>query len=133
MSHRRRTVLEKKIQADIEAAIGADPDLLLLRNAVGRAKYMNGEAHEYHVPFGLGVGSPDLVGILRHQTRSHVLGLWLCLEVKAAEGELDPEQIECHRIWRMFGALIYTVRSVADARAALGDARRVVRLALLAA
>jgi hypothetical protein len=129
MSHRRRSTLEKKTQADIEAALGAEADLLLLRNSVGKAEYVNGEAREYHVPFGLGVGSPDLVGLLRIESDDGLLAAWFCLEVKADEGDVDPDQEKCHRIWRRFGALIFVVRSVAQARAALGVAREAVRSA----
>ena len=125
MSHRRRSVLEKKVQADIEAALGAESDLLLLRNAVGKATYVDDEAREFHVPFGLGVGSPDLVALLL-VLGPRALAAWFCLEVKAEEGDLDPEQEKCHAIWRRFGALIYTVRSVAEAHAAVLDARKAV-------
>jgi hypothetical protein len=121
MSHKRRSTLEKKIQADIEADLGSEADLLLLRNAVGKATYVDDEAREFHVPFGLGVGSPDLVASLR--IPSTAIGVWFCLEVKAAEGDVDPEQEKCHRVWRRFGALIYVVRSVVEARAALTEAR----------
>lgn len=124
MSHRKRSVLEKKVQADIEAALGSEPDLLLLRNAVGKATYVNDDAHEFHVPFGLGVGSPDLVAMLRVAPS---IAAWFCLEVKAEEGELDPEQVKCHAIWERFGALIFVVRSVRDAVDALDLARAMVR------
>ncbi len=121
----KRSALETKIQADIEAAIGAEPDLLLLRNSVGRATFYSDEGKPYHVPYGLGVGSPDLVGLLRIELRPGVaVAVWFCLEVKAAEGALEPEQVKCHAMWRRFGALIYTVRSPDEARAALACARR---------
>ena len=126
MSHGKRSTLEKKIQADIEAALGSEPDLLLLRNAVGKATYVNDDAHEFHVPFGLGVGSPDLVALLRIPAVPQ-LAVWNCFEVKAPEGEVDPEQVVCHRIWRSFGALVHVVRSVDDARAALASSRALVR------
>ena len=126
MSHKRRSTLEKKTQADIEADLGSEPDLLLLRNAVGKATYVDDEAQEFHVPFGLGVGSPDLVALLLAPGICP-LAVWLCLEVKAEEGEVDAEQVKCHRIWRRFGALIFVVRSVAEARAALESARAAVR------
>jgi hypothetical protein len=126
MSNQRRSVLEKKIQADIELALGSEPDLLLLRNAVGKATYVNDEAREFHVPFGIGVGSPDLVAMLRLAT-TPVIALWLCLEVKAEEGDVDPEQEKCHRIWRSFGALIFVVRSVGEALGALREARMIAR------
>jgi hypothetical protein len=58
------------------------------------------------------------------------MGAWFCLEVKADEGELDAEQVKCHAIWRRFGALIYVVRSVAEARPALESARLVISSSL---
>lgn len=122
-----RSPLEKKIQADIEADLGAEPDLLLLRNSIGEAVYVdetNGK--EWHVPYGLGVASPDLVAILRF-TLSRALGVWLCLEVKQPGKDATEEQEKCHRIWRRFGALVYVVHSVAEARAALADARTALR------
>ena len=54
-------------------------------------------------------------------------------EVKAPEGVVDPEQELCHQTWRDFGALVYVVRSRSDARAAVQDARRIVRAQLGAA
>lgn len=128
MSHRRRSSLEKKIQADIEAAIGAEHDLLLLRNAVGEAKFYKPDGSgEWHVPFGLGVGSPDLVSMLTIPFLSIPIATWFCLEVKADEGELSDEQETCHRIWRKFGAQIFVVRSVDEARVALFSARATLR------
>ena len=113
----KRETLEKKIQREIEAALGAEPDLLLLRNSVGMAKHTSDDGKTWHVPYGLGTGSPDLVGILAPS------GRWVCLEVKAAEGDVDPAQLKCHAIWRKFGAFVAVVRSVEEARAALDEAR----------
>lgn len=121
----KRDKLETKIQADIEAALGAEHDLLLLRNSIGKARFFTDEGKAYTVPYGLGVGSPDLVGILRVDVPGDVpFAVWFCLEVKAPEGTVDPEQHKCHAIWRRFGALVYVVRSVADAKEALAKARR---------
>ncbi len=127
MSHKRRSVLEKKNLRGIELGLGAEPGLIILRNSVGKATYTGADASEYHVPFGLGVGSPDLVGLLR--APSGQFAAWFCLEVKADEGDLDPEQVKCHAIWRRFGALIFVVRSVAEARVALDSARALLRRA----
>lgn len=120
---RRQSPLEKDLQRQIEAAIGSEPDLLLLRNSVGEAVYYTGEGQQYHVPYGLGVGSPDLVGILRVGLH---LAAWFCLEVKTDDGVVSDEQEKCHRVWRRFGALVYVVRSVDDARRALTTAREAV-------
>lgn len=109
---------ESKIQRDIELAIGAETDLLLLRNNVGQAEHVNAETGRvYHMPYGLGVGSPDLVGILGPH------GRWFCLEVKAPGEKPRPDQEQCHRAWRRFGAFVATVHSVEEARAALERAR----------
>lgn len=124
MSHRRRSRLETAIQNEIELAIGAEPDLLLLRNSVGKATYVSpSSGREYHVPYGLGEGSPDLVGILRVDVASITVGIWLVLEVKPPEGELEPEQLKCHEVWRSFGVIVETVRSADEARAAVARAR----------
>jgi len=113
----RRPVLENKIQADIEAALGAEPDLLLLRNAVGDAVYHNDAGEMRRLKYGLLTGSPDLVGILAPH------GRWVCFECKAIGGSLSDDQIRVHRIWRAMGAFVAVVHSVEEARAALNDAR----------
>lgn len=123
MSGKRRSVLEKQVQREIEAEIGAEPDLLLIKNSNGVAKYYGDDGKQYVVPYGLGTGSPDLVGILRVAVAGLVVGVWFCLEVKPAEGELEPEQDKCHAIWRSFGAFVETARSGREARAALERAR----------
>jgi hypothetical protein len=120
----RRTTLEKEVQRQIEEAIGSEPDLLLLRNSVGQAEYTDEQSgRTYFVPYGLGKGSPDLVGLLRVGNRA----MWFCLEVKPSEGELEDAQKRCHAIWRRFGGFVETVRSADDARAALDRARRWAR------
>jgi hypothetical protein len=119
----RRNVLEKQRQREIEAEIGAEPDLLLMKNSNGVAKYFDDNGKQFVVPYGLGNGSPDLVGSLRVVVAGVVVGIWFCLEVKADGGELEPDQEKCHATWREFGAIIETVRSASEARAALERAR----------
>lgn len=123
-----RSELEKKIQRDIEADMGAEPDLLLLKNSVGLATYFNDQGKEFKVPYGLGVGSPDLVAMLRISVAHESIGVgaiaaWLCLEVKCPGEEATDEQKKVHAIWRRFGALVFVVHSVKEARAALAIAR----------
>lgn len=123
-----RSVLEGEIQRRIEAAIGAEPDFLLLRNSVGQAKHIDGDTGKtWHVPYGLGVGSPDLVGALQLPINGNELAVWVALEVKAPEGVVEPDQKKCHDIWRSFGILVFVVRSVDDAKNALDDARAIAR------
>lgn len=109
-------MLESTIQASIEAALGAEPDLLLLRNTVGFLKYVDAsDGHERRLTYGLGTGSPDLVCLLS--------GRWFCLEVKRPGEKPTAAQLKCHDIWRRFGALVYVVTSAQEARDALADAR----------
>lgn len=115
---KKKTRNEIAIQNNIEAALGSLPDLLTLRNSVGKAHYVNEKTGKtYHVPYGLGVGSPDIVFILAP------IGRWLAMEVKDPDGVVEPHQAESHAVWREFGALVYVVRSVDEARDALDDAR----------
>ncbi len=117
--------LEGVIQSEIEAAIGAEPDLLLLRNTVGTGKYYDDQGNVRFVTYGLGKGSPDLVGLLRG---ANGVAVWFCLEVKAAGRyvRFQPTQEPTIEQWRSFGALVYVVTSAQEARAALADARKTV-------
>jgi len=115
--------IETIIQRNIEAAIGAEPDFLLLRNSVGKAHYTNEKTGKtYHVPYGLGEGSADLVGVLAPW------GTFIGMEVKDPNGVVEPHQGHNHEVWRRFGALVYVVRSVEDARQALKQARQHIAL-----
>ncbi len=119
----KRDRLEGIIQRDIEAALGAEPDVLLLRNSVGKATFTNpNTGATYHVPYGLGVGSPDLVLFLAPG------GTACGLEVKVPGEDADEHQARCHRIWRTFGVHVEVVHSVSEARAALEHAKKRVRL-----
>ncbi len=118
MIHQRR--LETTIQREIEIRLGAERDLLLLRNSVGEARHVAESGRSYFVPYGLGVGSPDLVGILRLTSG---VGRWFCLEIKTMGGRVEPEQTKCHNVWRTFGAYIEVVRSAKEAYEALERAR----------
>lgn len=109
---------ERKVQREILLALGAEPDLLLLRNQVGQAVYADGAGKEFRVPYGLGVGSPDVVGMLKPW------GRWVCFEIKAHDGVVSAAQKKCHEVWRLFGASVFVVRTVDEARFALNEARR---------
>ena len=149
MTTRTESELEDELQRQIQVAIGSEPDLLLVKNSNGKARYVTENGDEFFVPYGLGKGSPDLVGMLRVElrhrekgapvivrsadgandlvyavTRPVVVGVWFCLEVKTPNGVVEPEQEKCHAIWRRFGAFVAVVRSVKEARDALKQARR---------
>lgn len=143
----RRSELETEIQRRIQVEIGSEPDLLLMRNSVGEAKHADEETGKvWQFPYGLGVGSPDLVGLLRRKLRYRADGwpvvtrqsddtvfslsnpvitsTWFCLEVKCPGETPTDEQKKCHAVWRKFGAFIDVVTSPQEARAALERARK---------
>lgn len=110
---------ELTIQSAIEAAIGAEPDLVLMRNAVGSARHVNERTGRVSFTrYGLLPGSPDLVAILAP------VGRWFCLELKVPGEQPTAEQTKCHAVWRRFGAFVAVATSVEEARAALSRARR---------
>lgn len=64
--------------------------------------------------FGLGIGSPDLLVVVR--------GVCLFLELKAGSG-VSPEQRRWHETARAKGVRVEVVRSVEEARAAVERVR----------
>jgi hypothetical protein len=82
----------------------------LIRNNVGVDKIMG-------VRFGLGVGSPDLVGVLRN-------GICFCIETKVPGGRIRPEQAAWFRAAYKFGVRGGVARSLAGAFQLLADAER---------
>lgn len=118
--------LERQIQNAIFAALGAEPDLLLLRNNIGVADYPDPETGKVaKVAYGLGVGSPDLVAFLEVPGRG--IAAALAWEVKQPGEGPTPAQRKCHGIWRRFGVRVAVVHSVDEARDALAAAREAVR------
>lgn len=113
----RLAQLEKSVQNQILATIGALPDFLVMRNNVGRAKLTRDTGEFYFLQYGLGVGTPDLIGILSPSGR--LVGL----EIKAPGEDATPEQAVVHSAWRTFGAFVAVVRSPDEARDALTRAR----------
>lgn len=110
---------EAVVQREVTIAIGAEPDVLLMRNQVGSVERFDERTNTTRVErYGLGVGSADLVAILAPS------GRWFCLEIKSATGRVDPDQVKWHSRARRFGAFVAVVRSAEEARAALERARR---------
>lgn len=117
-------VREAEVQRRILLALGAEPDLFILVNSVGRASYVSDQGKPYTVPYGLGEGSPDLVAML---TGPDGLARWLAIEVKVPGEEPRANQVSAHKLWRSRGALVYVCHSADEALAALADARSIVR------
>lgn len=101
---------ERAIQNDIRAAINRTGRARLVRNNVG-VDVQRG------VRYGLNVGSPDLVGVLRS-------GRAFCIEVKAKDGRLRREQICWWRAAQSFGITGGVARSVPEAMDLLEAAER---------
>lgn len=108
---------EATIQREIELALGAEPDCIVLRNNVGVARTVDDEGRERFTAYGLGVGSPDLILILG--PRGRLVGL----EVKRPGEDATAEQRRVHGVWRRFGAIVSVVHSVDEARVVLERAR----------
>ena len=102
---------EGQIQDEIRLALSDEPGLVLWRNNVGVAQHRGSR-----VVYGLAVGSADLIGCLD--------GRFIGLEVKTLTGRVSPDQRRWADLVRARGGFVATVRSVAEARAAIAEARR---------
>lgn len=101
---------EITIQHAIREALNKDGRVRLMRNSVGFDK-------DRRVRYGLGNGSPDLIGVLRD-------GRVFAVEVKAPNGRMSPEQVAwwiAARTWSVQGGVAF---SVDDALALLEEACR---------
>ena len=91
-----------------------------------------------HTRYGLCVGSSDIIGIVETRKRERVStltdgskrnahlwqnGIFLALEVKSSTGRVSKEQQMFLDLVNRRGGIGRVVRSVDDARAALGEAR----------
>ena len=105
------TDTESSLQRRIMLALGRVPGLLVLRNNVGLADHVRPDGEPYRIPYGLGVGSPDLICF--HSGR--VFGL----ECKRPGESATTEQRDCHAMWLRGGAVrVYVVHSEGEAWAA---------------
>ena len=106
-------VTEAQTLHDIRLRLGREPDLALFRNQVGTV-CVDGR----WIKHGIGVGSPDLIGILAPH------GRWFCLEIKSPTGRVSAEQSQWHMMARGKGAHVAVVRSVDEALEELEKCRR---------
>ncbi len=100
---------EKRLQDEIRAAVIRSGTAILWRNNVGFDM-------ERRVRYGLGLGSPDVVGFLVGS------GRFVGLEVKTERGRLSSTQSQWLESARARGAMIGVVRSVPEALSFLGVA-----------
>lgn len=103
---------ESSIMRAIREAINATRRARIVRNHVGFDQ-------EIKTKYGLGVGSPDLIGVLKKP-----LGKCFAIEVKTPIGRLSAEQKAWWRAARLYGITGGVARSVEEALALLDEAER---------
>ena len=102
------TTPEREIQNNIRLDLGKRSDVIVWRNSRGVAIHDNGS----HIPYGLGAGSADLVGLVSS-------GRFLGLEVKTTKGKPTTDQKLWMNLVNRAGGYAVVVRSTADARDAV--------------
>jgi hypothetical protein len=107
---------ESKTLRAILLEFGAHPDIRLFRNNVGRLQDRKGR----WVQYGLCVGSSDIIGWKVDSGAPVPFARFVALEVKSATGTLTKEQERFLRIVSDMGGIAACVRSVEEARVALG-------------
>lgn len=100
---------EGNIMREIQNELSRSGRCVLTRNSCGFDPANN-------VTYGLGVGSPDLVGVLIPS------GVAFCIEVKTPKGRASKEQIAWWRAWGKRGVRGGFANSVAQAMALLNEA-----------
>lgn len=112
-SPRKRT--ESTAQAEILAALNRMPGVRVARNNVGRLQDRNGT----WVAYGLGVGSPDIVGIYSAGRVSGPMAVHVAaafgVEVKGPTGRVREEQAQWHEAMRRRGLPTFVARSAEEA------------------
>ena len=108
---------ERIVNASL-ATYGSTPGVLLLRNVVKTIPNPYGPGH---LTFGLGEGSPDVVGSAPSQCPNcgHVRAVPIGLEFKTPTGHVEPHQARLHNAWRGLGWEIDVPRSPDDVGAFL--------------
>lgn len=109
---------ESDIQNAVRSALNRDGRVRLLRNSVGVHVCVCkqcGFRDKFAIRFGMGVGSPDLLGIIRG---GRVFGQ----EVKVPGRGLDPEQEAWWAAARKWGVLGGVTHSVEESRIHLEQA-----------
>lgn len=97
------TARETPLMRSIKYELTREKRCLIWRNNVGEGHTLDGR----YITFGLGNGSPDLVGIYK--------GQFIGIEVKGKRGVVSDDQRSWHAIATQHGARIVTARSIEEA------------------
>lgn len=108
---------EARIQNSCLARYGASPGVLLLVNTV---KVLPNPWGPGNLTFGLGEGSPDVVGSVQMNTGLARACGW---EFKRPGEKPEPHQARLHDAWRALGWFIAVVHSEEEFEASLERAR----------
>jgi hypothetical protein len=100
---------EAEILQAVFSALVHSGRVICWRNNSGFGRTENGNK----IRFGLGIGSADIVGLVRPS------GRFVGFEIKTLVGRLSAEQAAWHRVVADAGGAVFTVRSPAEALAAL--------------
>ena len=101
---------ESQLTAAILDALSRSGRGLFWRHNTGKLQ----DARGRWVSYGLGIGGPDIVGMLLPD------GRFVGLEIKSEDGRVSPEQHAWHNVARKHGALIAVVRTVKEALDVVG-------------
>ncbi len=108
-------ITETTISKRIRVAVARTKLAIVVRCNVGLAVPYNQACRGEMQPirYGLGNGTPDLVGVLLGSGRC------FCLEVKTDTGRVSPDQHAWHAVMKRRGAFVAVVRSPEEAIAAV--------------
>ncbi len=107
-ARRARKQTETTIQQQVQMALAAIRDVYVTRNTVGRLQDRNGAWWS----FGLGDGSPDLIGIYAHPRG---VALAFGVEVKTAKGRVEADQKTWHAVMDRRGLPTFLARTPEEA------------------
>lgn len=114
---------EADVLRDVLRAFDGAADVRVWRNSVGTTEEWGesstGAAVARHITYGLGPGSPDVVGVL---TVCGV-GVMVGIEVKSPTGRVRPEQAAWLAAGAARGMVTGVARSADDARAIIAAGR----------
>lgn len=116
---------EAQLQNRILARFGATPGVLILVNTV---KVIPSPYGPGSLTFGLGEGSPDLVGsvdvdVTLANDRAVTIARFACWELKVPGNHPEPHQTRLHEAWRRLGIFVAVVHSEEEFAASIERAR----------
>jgi hypothetical protein len=108
------------VLAEVHHYLASQVDVLIRRNNVGFYRSESG----HPIAYGLGKGSPDLVGSVALPFFGRTIAQAIGVEVKSATGRVSADQQAWHAGAQLMGWRVAVVRSVADAEQFLASVRR---------